>query len=550
MKKIASLLLATALLLSVPVGCGGKNDDLLENVRKKGKLTIAMEGTWAPWTYHDESDKLVGFDVEIGQYIADSIGVEADFVEGEWDGLFAGMDAGLYDMVINGVDSTPERAEKYDFSEPYAYIHTVLVTHKDNTDITSFEDLKGKTTANSIGSTYMELGEKYGAAVSTSTTVNWLVHSIPYGFAVGLLSLLSQANGRGEHEEMKRLSALGLRLSVWLGLALTAICMAISPFLPVWMQAAPEIRRSASLYFFIVSVPLMFSVITSILASAMHAVKDTRTPMIINLSANALNVLLNYLLIYRLSLGVLGGVGMFVAFRCKATLRFGWNAFFVRQTAQLKALLRVALPVTSTSVVSCAGYIVFAGMVSGMSVVTFAAHSIAVTAEEIFYLPGYGIRTATSALIGTAIGEQNERKFRDTRSVSLWLTIVLMLLSGMILFFTAYPLMRLFTSSETVAQMGAQVLRIVAFSEPFFGLMVAWEGISYGTGHTRSVFVIEALSMWGVRILLTWLVVRAGYGLNAVWYCMIADNVTKAVALTVKGLMARGDGVKSKISIA
>lgn len=165
MKKIASLLLAATLLLSVPVSCGGKNDDLLENVRKKGKLTIAMEGTWAPWTYHDESDKLVGFDVEIGQYIADSIGVEADFVEGEWDGLFAGMDAGLYDLVINGVDSTPERAEKYDFSEPYAYIHTVLVTHKDNTDITSFEDLKGKTTANSIGSTYMELGEKYGATV-------------------------------------------------------------------------------------------------------------------------------------------------------------------------------------------------------------------------------------------------------------------------------------------------------------------------------------------------------------------------------------------------
>lgn len=165
MKKIASLLLAAALLLSVPVSCGGKNDDLLENVRKKGKLTIAMEGTWAPWTYHDESDKLVGFDVEIGQYIADSIGVEADFVEGEWDGLFAGMDAGLYDLVINGVDSTPERAEKYDFSDPYAYIHTVLVTHKDNTDITGFEDLKGKTTANSIGSTYMELGEKYGATV-------------------------------------------------------------------------------------------------------------------------------------------------------------------------------------------------------------------------------------------------------------------------------------------------------------------------------------------------------------------------------------------------
>ena len=78
--------------------------------------------------------------------------------------------------------------------------------------------------------------------------------------------------------------------------------------------------------------------------------------------------------------------------------------------------------------------------------------------------------------------------------------------------------------------------QMVAFSEPFFGLMVAWEGISYGTGRTRSVFIIEALSMWGVRILCTFLVIRAGLGLSAVWWCMIADNVTKAVLLTLVGV--------------
>ena len=158
------------------------------------------------------------------------------------------------------------------------------------------------------------------------------------------------------------------------------------------------------------------------------------------------------------------------------------------------------------------------------------------TAEEIFYLPGYGIRTATSALIGSAIGEGSRSKFIHTRSLSLRLTVALMVVSGLILFFAAYPLMRIFTVSEPVAVMGAGVLKMVAFSEPFFGLMVAWEGISYGTGHTRSVFIIESLSMWGVRIFMTYLVIRAGMGLTAVWWCMIADNVTKAVLLTVVGL--------------
>ena len=392
------------------------------------------------------------------------------------------------------------------------------------------------------------LGEAATASVSTSTTVNWLIHSIPYGLTVGLLSTLSQACGRGDRAEMKRLSAMGCRLSLWLGMALTAVCLGISPFLPIWMQAAEEIRRPASAYFFVVSVPLVFSVMGSMFASAMHAVKDTRTPMIINLSANALNVVLNYLLIYRASLGVMGaayatavsttacGIGMLIAFRSKKSLRFGRKEYGNIDTAKLRGLLRVALPVTCTSVVSCSGYIVFAGMVNGMGVTVFAAHSIAVTAEEIFYLPGYGIRTATSALIGSAIGEGSRSKFIHTRSLSLRLTVALMVVSGLILFFAAYPLMRIFTVSEPVAVMGAGVLKMVAFSEPFFGLMVAWEGISYGTGHTRSVFIIESLSIWGVRIFMTYLVIRAGMGLTAVWWCMIADNVTKAVLLTVVGL--------------
>ena len=184
------------------------------------------------------------------------------------------------------------------------------------------------------------LGEAATAAVSTSTTVNWLVHSIPYGMSVGLLSTLSQAAGRNDRTEMKRLAAMGSRLSLWMGLALTAVCLGVSPFLPTWMQAAEAIRQPASAYFFVVSLALPFSVTSGMFASAMHAVKDTRTPMIINLSANALNVVLNYLLIYRASLGVMGaayataisttlcGIVMFLVFRRKKALRFGRADYF------------------------------------------------------------------------------------------------------------------------------------------------------------------------------------------------------------------------------
>ncbi len=146
--------------------------DQLAQILEKGQLVVAMEGTWSPWTYHDENDELVGYDVEVAKLIAQKLGVEAVFVEGEWDGLFAGLDAGRYDMVVNGVEITPERGEKYDFSDPYGFIRTAIVVNGDNDEIQSFEDLEGKNTTNTISSTYAELAESYGAAVTGVDDLN------------------------------------------------------------------------------------------------------------------------------------------------------------------------------------------------------------------------------------------------------------------------------------------------------------------------------------------------------------------------------------------
>ena len=147
-------------------------DDQLAQIQEKGEIVVAMEGTWSPWTYHDENDELVGYDVEVAKAIAEKLGVKATFVEGEWDGLFAGMDAGRYDIVVNGVDITEERAQKYDFTEPYAYNRTAIIVTKDNDEIQSFEDLDGKNTANTISSTYAELAEQYGANVTGVDDLN------------------------------------------------------------------------------------------------------------------------------------------------------------------------------------------------------------------------------------------------------------------------------------------------------------------------------------------------------------------------------------------
>ena len=187
MKKwIVGLLMAFTLANSafVLTGCGSDTaagKDHLARINDSKKIVIAMEGHWAPWTYHDESGELVGYDTEVGKAIADKLGVEAEFVEGEWDGLFAGLDGGRYDAIINGVEVTEQREEKYDFTTPYAYIKTALVVADSNNDITTFEDLAGKKTSNSLGSTYADLAEEYGATVENVDTLSETIDMVLSG---------------------------------------------------------------------------------------------------------------------------------------------------------------------------------------------------------------------------------------------------------------------------------------------------------------------------------------------------------------------------------
>ena len=159
----------------------GSAADQLAAIQASGKLIVALEGAWQPWSYHDESDTLVGYDVEVSRAIAEKLGVEPEYVESDWDSLFAGLDAGRFDMVCNGVEVTDERTLTYDFTTPYGYIHTALAVRKDNDEIKTFEDLKGKTTANSLASTYMELAESYGATVQGIDTLEETIQLLTAG---------------------------------------------------------------------------------------------------------------------------------------------------------------------------------------------------------------------------------------------------------------------------------------------------------------------------------------------------------------------------------
>ena len=152
----------------------------LAYVKDKGSLVIGYT-VYAPMNYTDEDGNFTGFDTELATAVCEKLGVEPVFVEGEWDGLFAGLDAERYDVVINGVEVTEERAEAYDFSDPYAYIRTAIIVNGDNTEINSFEDLDGKTTANTLASTYATLAESYGATATGVDDLNQTIELLLAG---------------------------------------------------------------------------------------------------------------------------------------------------------------------------------------------------------------------------------------------------------------------------------------------------------------------------------------------------------------------------------
>ena len=139
--------------------------DLLAKVKDEGKLIVGTEGTYAPFSFHDESGKLTGFDVEIAQEVANRLGVEAEFLETQWDAMFAGLDAKRFDMVANQVGIKPERQEKYAFSEPYITSKAVLITHESNDIVKSFEDIKGLKLAQSMTTNYADIAKSYGAEI-------------------------------------------------------------------------------------------------------------------------------------------------------------------------------------------------------------------------------------------------------------------------------------------------------------------------------------------------------------------------------------------------
>ncbi len=396
------------------------------------------------------------------------------------------------------------------------------------------------------------LGTEATAAVGATSTVSWLVGSTVMAFGVGFLAYISQRLGAGENEKARRAAAQSVLAVLALGLLFTAVPLALSRRVPVWMQADPSIQAVAARYFFILYAPMLFRAASMIFGTVLRAAGDTKTPMRVGIGVNLTNVVLNFLLIYEprtlrlfgravpvwgAGWGVIGAAAAsaasFVLGGTLLTLLFFRHPVISPRGYPLRPdksvllpCLRVSFPNMLQRFGTSLGYVAFAAMINALGPTSAAAHIIANTVESAFYIPGFGMMQAAAALTGNAIGAGDLPRQKKLARTILLLETALMLVSGALLFAFAPPLVRMFSKDAAVIALGVTVLRMVACSEPIYGLSIALEGMLQGAGCTKVPFVINMIGMWGVRILGTWIcTVFLSFGLVSAWGCMIGHNI-------------------------
>ena len=396
------------------------------------------------------------------------------------------------------------------------------------------------------------LGTQATAAVGATATVSWLIGSSTSALGIGFLSFIARSYGAGNRKEASRASAQSVLVVLIVGGLFTALCMGLSNQVPVWMQVDPAIRSLTAQYFLILYAPMLPRTASTVFGMVLRGAGDTKSPMKIGVAVNVINVVLNFLLIYPTrELSILGmnilmpGAGMGVvgaALASAAAFTVGgiavtvvlWRHPMISPRGEsikpdlqiLNPCLKVAIPNMLQRFGTSLGYVAFASMVNSLGEVATAAHTVANTVESAFYIPGYGMQTAAATLVGNAYGARDEKRMKEISSMFLPVEVALMVVSGSALFVLAPSLVDIFSDNPEVIQLGSRVLRMVALSEPFYGVSIIVEGMMQGVGKTKAPFAFNIIGMWGVRIVGTFVCTQylAG-GLVAAWGCMIAHNM-------------------------
>ena len=405
------------------------------------------------------------------------------------------------------------------------------------------------------------IGAEATAAIGIVSSSTWLLHGILVGLYNAFSIQIAQYLGADRQQDARGVLRQAMLFNLAAGLAAAAFGIGISGHLPGWLGADVSLQANASAYFAIWSAALPFTMAMGMYTSMLRASGDALTPGLISVLVCVLDVVFNFFLInptrtlwgitvWGAGLGVPGAalgtalatvVGGLLAL-CILLFREGplcihkpgsWKI----TRACIRNLLWVGGPLAGERAAISLAQVVVVRIVAGLGTVAIAANSLAVNAEGLCYMAGYGIQSAAVTLIGQAVGANRKDMAKRFAWLCTLMGMGIMTLTGAGLFAFAPALMSIFTADAAVIALGARVLRIEAFAEPMFGASIVASGAMQGAGDSTACFVLNLVSMWGIRLTLAFLLAPR-LGLMGVWGAMCCELSIRGLLFLIR--LARG----------
>ncbi len=405
------------------------------------------------------------------------------------------------------------------------------------------------------------LGANASGAIGLVSSTTWLFGGLCVAVTTGFTVQIAQAVGAGEEKNARNIMKQGLIIALCISALLALIAALISTPLPRWLGGEAAIQKMASQYFLVYMLGLPALQMNSIAGGMHQSSGNMRLPGILNVMCCVMDVFFNMLFIFPtrsvqinsitftmpgLGLGVAGaalGTITAEAVTCAIMvtallwknrtlhLRKGEHLRFHRDT--LARAVKIGAPVGLEQMVMCSAYVMSTKIVSPLGTIAIAANSFAVTAESFCYMPGYGVQAAASTLVGQCVGAGQKQLSRRMAWITMGLGVSVMTIGGVLMYIAAPAMIGVLTPNEEIRNLGAAVLRIEAFAEPFYAASIVASGALRGAGDTLVPSCMNFASMWCVRIPLA-AILAPRVGLYGVWIAMCVELCFRGILFTAR----------------
>ncbi|MBE5776714.1 MAG: MATE family efflux transporter [Clostridiales bacterium] len=405
------------------------------------------------------------------------------------------------------------------------------------------------------------LGAHATAAIGAVSAFTWFNHSLISMVGVGGTAIVARLVGAREMDEAEKISGQVFWMALLLSLFQFVFVQTCAPMVPALLQADPSLHHDSAMYLRCLSFGFLINHTGQSLGGLLRGAGDTKTTMVSGMIANIANMVLNFFMIYEsrmitvlgvtipmwgMGLGVMGAAiasavanslaGSFVILRMlgkKARIRLRVCKLSELKFDVWKRVLRIGAPAAVERCAVNVGQMVFSAMISSIGVTAIAAHTLAIQIEGLGYMPAYGFATAATAMVGQRLGagDRDGASYAGKRAAKL--ALGLLVLVGIGTFSLSHQLIALFTPDPDVRLVGAMLVRICSFEQPFNAINSVFSGALQGAGDTRKPMVYSFASMWCVRILMAYIFgVLLDLGVGAIWWCMVADLGCRALLFT------------------